>query len=96
MHQETSFTSQAGGVLAAGTQDQLRAGAAEGGAFPAVTLGHAPGHHEVAMAMAVPHGCPSPVGTLPAEVLACCPIAMGLAWSLPVPVLSHPSFPLLP
>lgn len=48
------------------------------------------------MAMAVPHGCPSPVGTLPAEVLACCPIAMGLAWSLPVPVLSHPSFPLLP
>lgn len=42
------------GVLAAGTQDQLRAGAAEGGAFPTVTLGHALGHHEVAMARAVP------------------------------------------
>lgn len=68
-------------------QDQLRTGAAEGGTFPAVTLGHAPGHHEVAMA--VPCGCPSPVGTLPAELLACSPSAM--AWSLPVPPQLSPS-----
>lgn len=29
---------------------------------------------------------PCPVETRPAETWACCPITMGLAWSLPVPV----------